>query len=150
MTTGQELAGGQGSRAGLASAPIELISAPLAFTTAKSAHKAVGQALGLSGVVAGGVSPLLIVALKAAEYAVLGAVLGKLSRDGRGVKAYLGSGALAGLTFGTVIVTVVTQAASAPATLAAALPRAINEVLFPIGCAFVLYGAEALGRRPGT
>ncbi len=126
-----------------------LISAPVAFTTAKSTHKAVGQALGLAGAT-GGASPLLIAALKAVEYAVLGFVLGKMSRQGRGLGAYLGMGAAAGLTFGIVIVTVITRAAPAPATFAAVLPRAINEVVFPVGCSLVLYAAEALGKRPAA
>ncbi|HEY9421862.1 MAG TPA: hypothetical protein VIW92_10655, partial [Thermoanaerobaculia bacterium] len=55
-----------------------LISAPLAFTVARSVHKGVNEALGLAAT-AGGASVFLIAALKGVEYAVLGAVLGILT-----------------------------------------------------------------------
>ena len=122
-----------------------LISAPLGFATARSVHKGALQALGLSSV-AGGASPLLIGLLKGLEYGALGLVVGKLGRQGKGLGAYVTAGAVAGLTFGILIVVLLTRAAPA-AGAAAILPRAINEILFPMGCALVLYAAEALTKR---
>jgi hypothetical protein len=125
-----------------------LISAPVAFTTAKSLHKAVSQAMGMvGGAAVAGPSPLLIAALKVVEYGVLGAALGWLGRSARGsLGAHVGLGALAGIVFGGTIVGV-TVAAGAQADLVSLLGRGIDEVLFPVGCALVLYASEAIGQR---
>lgn len=123
-----------------------LICAPLAFIAARAAHKGLLQTLGLVSV-AGGASPVLIALLKGFEYASLGLLIGRWSKQGLGMKAYIGTGVAMGLTFGTLITVILTQAAPSSATFATILPRAINEVLFPVGCSFVLYAAEALAKR---
>ncbi len=123
-----------------------LISAPLAFTLAKSVHKGLLQALGLASV-AGGASPLLIGGMKSLEYGLLGFLLGILARKGLGLKAYLGLGALMGLTFGTVMVIVLNRASPPPVPTAAVITRSINELFFPVGCSLVIYAAEVLARR---
>ena len=124
-----------------------LISAPVAFTAARSLHKSVAAAMGLAGTVAAGPSPLLLALLKAIEFGFLGAALGRL---GRGARASLGSyvalGLLTGLVFGGTILGV-TVAAGAKADFASLLSRGINEVLFPLGCSLVLYAADAIGKR---
>ncbi len=127
-----------------------LVSAPLAFNVARSVHKAVSQALGVA-VVAGGASHLLVAALKAAEYGVLGATLGAISRreGGAGLGVHLGTGAAIGLTFGVAIVTVLARSAATPMGPVDLAARGINEVLFPVGCSLVLYAAEAMGKRLG-
>jgi hypothetical protein len=126
-----------------------LISAPIAFNVARSVHKSVNQALDVSGAVAG-VSPLLLAALKAAEYGVLGATLGAITRRGKaGLGAHLGAGAAIGLTFGVAIVTLLARAAARPMGPADLLAKGINEVLFPIGCSLVLFAAEAMGKEWG-
>ncbi|HEX4952402.1 MAG TPA: hypothetical protein VF017_03270 [Thermoanaerobaculia bacterium] len=126
-----------------------LISAPLAFTAAKGVHKGVSEALGLSAV-ALAASPLVIAGLKALEYCVLGFVLGKLAKKGLGLKGYLGVGALAGLSFGTLIVIVLNRASPPPVAAATVVTRGINEMLFPIGCSLVIYAAEVLAKRIKT
>lgn len=123
-----------------------LITAPLGFALARSVHKGALQALGLAGVLGGGGFPLMIALLKGLEYGALGLVVGWLGRRGHGLGAYAGAGAAAGLSFGTVIVVLLTQTAPA-AGVAAIVPRAVNEIFFPMGCALVLYAAEALTKR---
>jgi hypothetical protein len=126
-----------------------LVSAPVAFTTARSLHKGVAHALGLAAGAAAGPSPLVIAALKAAEYGLLGAALGRLGkRAGAGIGLYAGLGALVGVVFGGGILGL-TVAAGAKADLASLVGRGINEVLFPVGCALVLYASEAVGKRLG-
>jgi len=128
-----------------------LISAPLAFTIARSLHKGVNQALGVAGAV-GGASPFLIAGLKALEYGVLGAALGAITkrRGGGSLGAHLGTGAAIGLTFGGTILAVLARAAANPMTPVDLAAKGINEVLFPVGCSLVLYAAEAMGKRlPG-
>lgn len=136
-------------RSGLMGA-LGLVSAPLAFTVAGSLHKGVNQALGVAAA-AGGASPFLIAALKAAEYGVLGATLGAITKreGGAGLGAHVGTGAAIGLTFGVAIVVVLARAAAKPMGPVDLAARGINEVLFPVGCSLVLYAAEAMGRRMG-
>lgn len=125
-----------------------LISAPLGFTIARSVHKGVNEAMGLAAA-AGGASVFLIAALKGVEYAVLGAVLGVLTRreNGASLGAHLGAGAAVGLTFGVAIVAVLAGAAAKPLSLVDLAARGVNEVIFPIGCSLVLYAADALSKR---
>jgi hypothetical protein len=125
-----------------------LISAPLAFTAARSVHKGVHEALGLAAT-AGGASVFLIAALKGIEYAVLGAVLGILTRreNGASLGAHLGAGAAIGLTFGVAIVAILAGAAAKPMGPVDLAARGVNEVIFPIGCSLVLYAAEAMSKR---
>ena len=124
-----------------------LISAPVAFTAAKSLHKGVAAAMGLAGAVAAGPSPLLLALLKALEFGFLGAALGRLGKGARGsLGSYVALGLLTGLVFGGTILGV-TVAAGAKADLVSLLSRGINEVLFPLGCSLVLYAADAIGKR---
>ncbi len=118
-----------------------LVAAPASFTVAKTVQKAIGAALGLAGV-AGGPSPWLIAALKAAEYGVYGALLGKLSARHARLGAYAATGAAIGVGFGGVLVAVLSHGVDSGA--AAIASRAINEVVFPLGCGLVLYAAENL------
>lgn len=124
-----------------------LISAPVAFTAAKSLHQGVSAAMGLAGTMAAGPSPLLIALLKAIEFGFLGAALGRLGKGARGsLGSYVALGLLTGLVFGGTIIGM-TVAAGAKADLASLLSRGINEVLFPLGCSLVLYAADAIGKR---
>jgi len=125
-----------------------LISAPVGFHVARAAHKGLGQALGLvSGAAAG--STFVVVTLKALEYGILGATVGGLgNRGGRpNLRVHLLAGALVGVVFGSVIIFVLTRAAAQPPSAIDLIAKAINELLFPIGCSFVLWAAEALGGK---
>src|SRR5918999_719042 len=135
------------ARSGIMGA-LGLISAPAAFSVARSVHKGVNQAMGVAAA-AGGLSPFLLAGLKAAEYGVLGAVLGALSRrdKGAGLGAHLGAGAAVGLTFGVAIVALLARAAAKPMGPVDLIARGINEVLFPVGCSLVLFAADVMGKR---
>lgn len=124
-----------------------LISAPLGFHVARAAHKGVGQALGL--VASGAGSTFAIAGLKAIEYGILGATVGGLgNRGGRpNLRVHLLTGAVVGLIFGGAIIAVLTRAAPQAPTAVDLAAKAINELLFPVGCSFVLWAAEALGGK---
>jgi hypothetical protein len=127
-----------------------LISAPVAFTVARSVHKGVGQALAVAGPAMPGNLVLLVAVVKGLEYAVLGALLGWIGKKAWGLGRHVGAGAAVGLTFGSALVALLVRASPTPIPLTGLLSRGINEVIFPIGCALVLYSAGVLGKRlPG-
>lgn len=118
-----------------------LLGAPVAFATAKALHKGAAAALGLAGA-AGGPSALLVAVLKAAQYGVFGFLLGRLSqRPGGSVSSYALTGTGIGIVFGGILTAVIARAG---ATGSGLVVRALNELLFPLGCALVLYVADAL------
>ena len=122
---------------------IGLFAAPAAFAAAKAIHKGLGQAL---GVVAPGSPlsiPLLIAVLKGIEYAVLGAALGRLTNRGRGLGSHAGAGLAVGLTFGLVLTWATGHLSATPSSPIGLAGNGINEVLFPVGCALVIYASEA-------
>jgi hypothetical protein len=124
-----------------------LFSAPLGFYAARAAHKSATHALGVAGPAAGGVSPVTIAMIRAVEYACLGAAQGWLSERTAGrFRTYVYVGIAAGVVFGgfVLILTIVTspQMPSVQAILA----RAVNEIVFPVGCSMVVYAAQALAR----
>jgi hypothetical protein len=61
--------------------------------------------------------------------------------------AYIIAGLGIGFLFGSMTLTLTYYAASAPASSAALLSLAINEIIHPVGCSLVLMSAEALGQR---
>lgn len=124
-----------------------LISAPLGFTVARAAHKAVKDAMGVVGGAAAGASPFLIGGLKGIEYALFGALLAWIGKRSLGLGAHVGAGLAVGLTFGIAIVAVTVQAAATPPTAVDLAAKGINEVIFPVGCALVLYASGAMAKR---
>jgi hypothetical protein len=126
-----------------------LLAAPVAFAIARGLHKGAAQALGLVATAAPGPSPVVVGILKGFEYALLGVAIAWLARrswDGAG--AHAAAGAVAAVLFGVPILVLTMQAApdlAAPALAA----RAVNELLFPVGCALVLYASDTLGKRLG-
>lgn len=124
-----------------------LLSAPAGFAAARTVHKVAKDALGASATVGAGASPLLLAGLKGIEYAAFGVLLAWVGKRAMGLGAHIGAGLVIGLTFGAAIVAVTVQAATAPPTPVDLIAKGINEVMFPIGCALVLYGSEAMGKR---
>jgi hypothetical protein len=124
-----------------------LISAPLGFAAAKAVHKAVKDALGVAGTAAAGASPFLIGGLKGVEYAIFGALLAWIGKRSPSLGAHVGAGLAIGLTFGIAIVAVTVQAAAAPPTAVDLVAKGVNEVMFPVGCALVLYASGAMAKR---
>jgi hypothetical protein len=110
-----------------------LLSGPLAFTAAKAVHKGVLQAL--TAQAAPAAAPMLVPALlKGAEYAAFGVLLGWISRrSDAGLKTYFGGGLAIAIVFGGLILAI-----DRPPFPDVVL-RGANELIFPIGCSFVVY-----------
>jgi hypothetical protein len=136
--------GAAAARAAAAMGALGLLAGPVGFLAARALHKATLAALGVSAAGAAGPSPWLIASVKGAEYAFLGVALGWLARSKRGSAAmHAGIGLLAGAAFGGLILYL--TAAAAPLPAAALVARALNEILFPVGCALVVFAALRLG-----
>jgi hypothetical protein len=123
-----------------------LVSGPVAFQVARALHQGTKEALEVAPTAAAATSLLVVAVLKGIEYGALGASVGWLSaRPWGGLKAHLGAGLLVGVTFGGAIVAV--SYATFPVPPGNLTSQTINEVLFPVGCAFVLFAATAIGER---
>ena len=124
-----------------------LLAAPLALTAANTLQKGVAEALSVAGATVGP-TPLWVLAIKAAEYACLGVMLGWIGRRGWGsALGHMAAGLVTGVVFGGAFLTIIIQSSPTPPTPPSLLARGINELLFPIGCALVGFIAEVLGRR---
>lgn len=122
-----------------------LVAAPVAFAVAKGVQKGVGQLTGAEPVPITSVA-FQIGGLKALEYAGLGIALAWLARRrGAGLGRHAGVGLTFGLVFGTAMIAVEMAHPPMAATRLAALM--INEFLFPIGCASILFAASRLAAR---
>jgi hypothetical protein len=126
-----------------------LLAAPLALTVANTIQKGMAAALDLPEAV--GAASVWVLVLKAAEYGCLAAALGWIGRRAwAGAPAYGAVGLLAGLVFGGAALVVVAQSAPIPLSTAALMVKGVNELVFPVGCALVIYTAEILGKRVRT
>jgi hypothetical protein len=123
---------------------IGLLAAPTAFMLARALHRAASAAL--SVVSAGdGPSPLLLAGTKAVQFALFGMAVGWLSRrSDAGMRAYALTGLAAGVVFGGVVLALTAASVAPPA--ASLLAGAVNEALFPIGCALVIWASGVLTR----
>lgn len=128
---------------------LSLMIAPLAVALAKSSQKI------MSGLVSAAeqeavLSLSAVSALRAIEYGVLGWALARLvQRTELRPSRYFGIGALVGLVFGGAIVFFGYQVAmtkGAPMGAVQVISGIINEVLFPIGCAGIIYAGQLVGR----
>ncbi len=124
-----------------------LLAAPAGFAIARGLHKGASQALGLVAAAAPGPSPVLVAGIKGLQYAVLGLVLGWIAKQAwGGVAAHAGAGFACGLLFGGPLL-VITFQAMPQLSAATVVARSVNELLFPVGCALVLYASDTLGKR---
>jgi hypothetical protein len=125
-----------------------LLSAPLAFEASRVFHKGTLEALAVAGGGGGGdLSPLLIAAIKGLEYGCLGLGVGWVSqRPWGGALAHVAVGLLVGLVFGGAEIALAAGATPPPST-ADLFSEGLNEVLFPVGCALVLFSATVLGKK---
>jgi hypothetical protein len=124
-----------------------LLAAPLALTAANTLQKGVAEALNVTDA-AVGPAPLWVLAIKAAEYACLGLALGWIGRRAWGsALGHAGTGLVTGIIFGGAFLTIMIQSAPTPLSTPSLLARGVNELLFPIGCALVVFIAEVLGRH---
>jgi Family of unknown function (DUF5317) len=123
-----------------------LLAAPLALTAANTLQKGVAEALNATGTPAGP-PPLWVLALKAAEYACLGLALGWVDRRARGsALGHIAAGLVTGIVFGGAFLTLLVQSAPTPPSTPSLMAKGVNELLFPVGCALVVFIAEVLGR----
>lgn len=124
-----------------------LLAAPAGFTAARAVHKAVNGALGVAGKAMAPNLVFLVGGLKGAQYALFGAVLGWITKRGLGLKTHVAAGLAFGLTFGLAIVATTVRGSATPVPPVDIAARAINEVLFPVGCSLVLYASGVLAKR---
>ncbi len=119
-----------------------LVSGPLGFIVARAVHKSTLQALSDAAPAADAVSPTIMAALRAVEYAAFGLWLGWIINN---VNApfvrYLRAAIVIGVVFGAVFLWLFHRARP-QAGMVDIAPKALNELLFPIGCACVLYVAR--------
>jgi hypothetical protein len=125
------------------------LSAPLAFEASRVLHKGTLEALAATGDIAsGGTSTLLVALVKGLEYGCLGLLIGWVgTRPWGGAAAHAAAGLAIGLVFGGAILGIAHVAAPEPLATADLVPRAVNEILFPVGCSLVLFSATALGKK---
>lgn len=134
VTVGQAVAGGWPVRAGA----FTVVAVPIAFLLAKVIQKGIDVLLdsAASGVFMNE-GLLLKAGLRALEYAVLAAGLAWLGRKPwAGALAYLAVGATVGVLSGPII-----AAVFPPASF---LDWAVEELVFPTGCALVVFASETL------
>jgi hypothetical protein len=121
-----------------------LLAAPLALTAANAVQKGVAEAVDAAGM-STGPAPMWVLAIKAAEYGALGLALEWVGRRAwHSALGHLAVGLIVGVVFGGVFLTVVVQSAPTPLPTPALVTRGLNELLFPVGCALVVFIAEVL------
>lgn len=123
------------------------VAGPLAFLAAHALQKIVLDVLSNAS---GARAPALLVAAvsRAVEYGCFGLLLGWISRRPRSTLAtYLAGGLAIGLAFQAVNFAVASIQSSWPARASDWIGLELNGILFPVGCACVLYTTQALTRR---
>ena len=123
-----------------------LASAPAAFAIARALHKSAVQALGLAAPAGGHPSPMVLVLIKAVEYAWLGGILAYAAKRAWGGKGYILIGLLTGVVCAGLVVGLTLSGSAKTPALAALMSKGVNELLFPVGCSLVLFAAESIGR----
>jgi hypothetical protein len=122
------------------------VAAPIAFDLARAVRRGVVGYLQLLETI-GAPSPIAVGAIKGVEYACLGVFLSWLVRHGyAGPVGYACAGLIVGVLFGGAILGLNLQAGIADT--ASVLQWLVNELLFPVGCALVVYqtrGPKRLG-----
>jgi hypothetical protein len=121
-----------------------LLAAPLALTAANAVQKGVAEAVDAAGIPAGP-APVWILAIKATEYGCLGLALERVGQRAWGSAfGHLAVGLLIGVVFGGVFLAVMVQSVPTPLSTPSLLAKGLNELLFPVGCALVVFIAEVL------
>jgi hypothetical protein len=95
----------------------------------------------------GPLSPYAVAGLRGIEYAVLALVLLRLPTRSARAQLYYAIGALmVGLAFGGLLLALTSRLAANPLPPSALIVAAVNELLFPVGCALIMFRAS---RVPG-
>ena len=90
----------------------------------------------------------MLALVKGIEYGCLGLAIAWVSRRSwGGIAAHAAVGLAVGILFGGAILSL--DYASAPDTFLGAglLSKALNEILFPVGCSLVLFSAGVVGEK---
>lgn len=123
--------------------------APASLALAKAGQKVMTGWLGAAqseAVLSLGTASLI----RAAEYGLLGWLLGRVVAAGEGrPERYLGPGAAMGLCFGGAVTVITWRAAlvaGTPLSDAKLAATVVNEMLFPLGCAFVIFLGQQVGQ----
>jgi hypothetical protein len=130
---------------GLVMGVLGLLAAPLAFTVAKAVHKSVAQALSID-TTAPPFDALTFAILKGLEFGLLGVFVGYWAcKTNRPFRNHL----LVGTVLGTIYCVMMTYRLSqAPnMQLPKLLGTGLNELIYPIGCALILYAADRVGSQ---
>jgi hypothetical protein len=117
------------------------VSGPVGFAIARSVHKGTLQAISNAPVVAAPdlLSPYLLAGIKAVEYGIFGLWLGRITQDERApFTRYARAGSVIGVLFAALII-VLFRSADPQLSAVALGAKGVNELVFPIGCAFVLF-----------
>jgi hypothetical protein len=123
------------------------LAAPAGFFLANLLHQSAAQALTLTPTNNTNAPLLLIAFIKAVEYGCLGLLFEWIEkRPRKNLGAYLSAGLVVGNTFGSMILFAIIHTANHPLTSAEYFAKAINEIVFPIGCSFVIFASRSLGR----
>jgi hypothetical protein len=106
------------------------------------------HALGLAGVPVGA-SPLAVAAIKGVEYACLGGLVGWLGlRSWAAIHHHAAAGLAVGIPFGGALLALSASASPEPLGMGNVVVWAVNELLFPVGCAVILFIAAGVERGP--
>jgi len=126
---------------------IAALFAPVAVAAVRAANQVMSAAIGVIGKPAA-VSLVTLAGLKAVEYGLLGFLLARLARSGETRFArFAATGLGVGVAFAGAALWIRLHAGTAPAAEIAAL--AVNEVVFPAGCAAVVYVGRMMSRARG-
>ena len=124
-----------------------LLAAPIAFEISRVVHKGTLEALEISGGGSVEASPILVALIKGFEYGCLGLAVGWLGRrPWGGAVAHAAAGLAVGMVFGGWILAL-TISSGVQMSEANLVSRAVNEVIFPLGCSLVLYASVNMGER---
>jgi|GEM_PF-1376872 len=124
-----------------------LLFAPFAFFIAKVLGSGTNQILGVAPAPSDSTSPIVLATIRSVEYGVLGAALGFISQFTWGkVLAHLGIGLFAGVIFGGVLLIYLLQAAGTSVSALQVIARGVNELIFPIGCALIMFLTQSFSR----
>jgi hypothetical protein len=120
---------------------VTLVTAPIASLTAHALAE-VGHGYALSAAHVMLVSPYVVAAQKAVAYAALAVLVVWLRLRTRATAwHHAAAGLLVGLVFGGALLALEVATAMHPVTRSDVVAVGVNEVLFPIGCALILFGS---------
>lgn len=128
-----------------------MLAAPIAFVIAKTVQKSTGYALNAAPPEEMGTAIfVMMIALRAIEYGSLGLVLTWFARrPSAALRGFLGIGLAAGAIFGGTILAALYFNSHPRMTTPKVALTAVNEVIFPMCCALVLYASRVFGQLAG-